>query len=334
MKKYLTIFCIISLIIIILDTYMTNLYAMKNENEPSKNTSIQSKKTDQTTKEDNQNPLEVYSDNALELFQNKKLIIARGHAKAIRNNLTVKGDVLLAHYRNKINKNTDSQPSELPINSNTKENNSESDNEVWRIEADKNVSIASTNQTAFGDHADYNIDDGVVVLTGKNLKMVSPKATITARDTLEYWDFRHQAVARGEAVAIRDTKRIQADVLVADFAENASQQMEIQIAHGYGHVVLTTPTEIVTGDKADYQVKTGLVVITGIVKMTRTGGLQLNGGYAVINLDSGISHLYPSAPGKSNNEQVKGMFVRQNTTNRDKVPDTAHPLAPTPYTGQ
>ncbi len=135
---------------------------------------------------------------------------------------------------------------------------------------------------------------------------------MTARDSLEYWERRQQAVARGGAVAVRAEKRIQADVLVADFAENAAKQMAMQRAHGYDHVILTTPREVVTGDRADYNVETGIVTVTGSVKITRDDN-QLDGGYAVVNLNTGISRIFPVPPGAAEpaDRRVKGLFMPQ-----------------------
>jgi len=115
-------------------------------------------------------------------------------------------------------------------------------------------------------------------------------------------------VARGNAVAIRAEKRIQADTLVADFGENKQKQMVIQVAHGYDHVVLTTATDVVTGDRADYVVETGIVIVTGSVKITR-GGNQFDGNYAVVNLNTGISKLLSAPAGKPADRQVRGLFV-------------------------
>ena len=63
-----------------------------------------------------------------------------------------------------------------------------------------------------------------------------------------------------------------------------------------GLTIDTTPTDVVTGDRADYVVETGIVTVTGSVKMTRENN-QLNGGYAVVNLNTGISRMYPAPPG-------------------------------------
>jgi lipopolysaccharide export system protein LptA len=262
-------------------------------------------------------PLEVYADQGLELSQDSKTVIARVNAKAIRNRVTVNGDVLTAHYREKAA--VPGQPPPAPAAKDDKQ--AGGSNEVWRVEAEGHVSIATPTQAAYGDHADYNIDDAVVVLTGHDLKMLTPTDVVTAKDSLEYWEHRQQAVARGGAVAVRAEKRIQADVLVADFAQNADKQMAMQRAHGYDHVILTTPREVVTGNRADYNVETGIVTVTGSVKITREEN-QVNGGYAVVNLNTGISRIFPVPPGAAEgaDQRVKGLFVPQKKSSEATQP--------------
>ena len=254
-------------------------------------------------------PLDVTADQGIEFSKDAKEIIARVNAKAVRGNTTVTGDTLTAYYRDKKPAEA-TAPTKAKTDDKPKDDSSTGGSEVWRVVADGTVEIYTPTQHAYGDHADYNVDDAVVVMTGDHLKMTTPQDIVTARDTLEYWENKHQAVARGDAVALSNQgKRIQADVLVADFAKNTQGQTVIQVAHGYDHVVLTTPTDVVTGDRADYVVETGIVTVTGSVKMTRENN-QLNGGYAVVNLNTGISRMYPAPPGgKAADRQVKGLFV-------------------------
>ena len=255
-------------------------------------------------------PLDVTADQGIEFSKDAKEIIARVNARAVRGNTTVTADTLTAYYRDKTPPAPDGKPAKAaPPADGAAPADKPADgtgtggSEVWRVTADGNVDIFTPTQHAYGDHGDYNIDDAVVVLTGDHLKMTTPSDIVTARDTLEYWENKHQAVARGNAVATSGEKRIQADILVADFAENKQKQMVIQIAHGYDHVVLTTAKEVVTGDRADYVVETGIVTVTGSVKITRENN-QSDGDYAVVNLNTGISKML-ATPGR----QVKALLV-------------------------
>ena len=277
-------------------------------------------------------PLEVYSDSGMELSQDLKTVIAHGNAKAIRGNITVRSDTMIAYYRDKTAA-PGAQPQKKPAKTADKKadkkagaqpggDDESGGSEIWRVEAIDHVTIASPSQTVYGDHADYNIDNAVVVVTGKDLKMVTPTDLITARDTLEYWDQKQIAVARGNAKATRADKSVAGDVLTADFAKDSEGKMAITKAHADKNVVLTTPTEVVTGDHADYDVESGIVIITGNdVHLTREQN-TLDGQYAVINLNTGISKLYPVPPGVSANGQqrVKGFFVPQKKGGDDQAP--------------
>lgn len=264
-------------------------------------------------------PLEVYADDGMELSQDMKTITAHGNAKAIRGNVTVTSATLVAYYRDKPgNPASTGRKAASPA-----PGGQESGSEVWRIEAIDHVTIASPTETVYGDHADYNIDDDMVVVTGNDLRMVTATDLVTARDSLEYWNQKQVAVARGKAVAARAGKSIAADILTADFAKDSDGKMAISKAHADKNVVLTTPTETVTGDHADYDIGTGIVIILGQdVRLVRDKN-TLDGQYAVVNLNTGISKLYPVPPGGSagGQQRVKGFFVP--TPKKDRDPTSA-----------
>src|SRR5690606_23967627 len=91
-------------------------------------------------------------------------------------------------------------------------------NEIWRLEAEGNVRISTATDRAQGDRAVYDMDQGVMVLTGRDLKLTTPTDVLTARDSIEYWPARRMSVARGAAVVVtNDNRRIQADTLVGYF---------------------------------------------------------------------------------------------------------------------
>ena len=237
-------------------------------------------------KEGNNVPIEVFADNGIEWMQNEKLFIARGNAKAVRDGVTVTGDTLKAYYREK----------------------PDGENEIFRLDADGNVTIATATETVTGNAATYNVDDSALIMRGSPARLVTPTDTVIAYDRLEYWEREGKAVARGNATALRDDKRIQADVLEAFFGPGPEKENELKTAHARGSVVLTTAQDVVTGDKGDYSADTGLAVMTGDVKLTR-GNNQLNGGYAEVNMKTGISRLFAAPPGTTAPQRVQGVFV-------------------------
>ena len=145
-------------------------------------------------------PINIQADNGIEWQQNQQLYIARGNAVATRGPATMKGDTLIAHYRPA--KGGDA--------------NGENNSEIYRIEADGNVVITRDTRTVVGDHADYDMDQGIGIVHGQALKMTTATDVITAKDALEWYDQKQIAVARGDAVAVRQGGRtIKADILTA-----------------------------------------------------------------------------------------------------------------------
>lgn len=253
-------------------------------------------------------PIEIYADEGIEWSQDGQKFIARGNAKAIRGKVTVTADVLTAYYRDRAAPaggdaaKGDQQGKDDPAKGGS--------SEIWRLDADGHVSIASDTQTATGDAATYDIDNAVLVMKGRPARLTTPTDTVTATESLEYWEKKGMAVARGNAFASREEKRIKADILTAYFKENTKKEQALDRAQAFGNVIVTTPQEVVLGDRGDYNAETGIVTLTGSVKLTRNEN-QLNGGYAVVNLNTGISKLFANVPGQAGGGQnrVQGLFV-------------------------
>jgi lipopolysaccharide export system protein LptA len=289
-------------------------------------------------------PVEVTSDNGMEWRQNEQVIIAKGNAKAVRGDVTVTADELIAHYRKKGTGPTAAGTAAAPAASPAKQaadaapggpTDDTGNNEVYRLEAIGNVHIFNPTDQAFGDHAIYDIDQAVLVLTGKNLRAMSPQDTMTARDDLEYWSQKHMAVGRGDAVVTSsDGRQVQADVLVGYTADPnatpgqnpvqkaavtttspdkpnadplASAGGKLQRVDAFGHVVVRTQSEIFHADKGVYVPDTGIARLVGNVHMTR-GQNELNGDEAIINLKTGVSTM-ERYPGR----RVEGLVVPNDT---------------------
>ncbi len=288
-------------------------------------------------------PVEVTSDGGMEWRQNEQTIIAKGSAKAVRGDVTVTADQLIAHYRKKAAAPGAAPP--LPAAATAvppaKPDAAKAavpgvpddtgNNEVYRLEALGNVHIFTPTDQAFADHAVYDIDQAVLVLTGHDLHIITPQQTMSARDVMEYWSQKHMAVGRGDAVVnTADGRRVSADVLVGYTADpNATpgspvQKVaattptpakpgadpllsggsgKLQRVDAFGHVEVRTQAEIFHADKAVYVPDTGIARLAGNVHLTR-GQNQLNGDEAVINLKTGVSTM-ERHPGS----RVQGLVV-------------------------
>ncbi len=228
-------------------------------------------------------PVTVEADNGIEWIRDSKTYVARGNAKAVRGDTTVTADVLRARYREK----------------------PDGTSEIFRLVAEGNVVIATPRERATGDKAVYDLDRANVVLTGQNLQFRNGQDLITARDSLEYWQQRQVAVARGDATATRERQKIRADALTAFFVESKKGGTALNRVDAEGNVVITTPEEVARGREGVYNADKGTATLTGDVRITR-GKNQLNGERAIVNLNTGISRLLPA--GKDGG-RVKGLFT-------------------------
>jgi len=150
------------------------------------------------------------------------------------------------------------------------------------------VRVRSQGQKAFGDRAVYHVEKGVFVLVGEHLRLETASAVITARDTLEYWNKRQLAVARGDAIAVADKGRLRADILTARIGQKGGRG--IRQIDAFGNVLVSNGAEIARGDEGVYNPNTGIATLCGNVRITR-GKNQLNGECAEVNLITGISRL-------------------------------------------
>ncbi|WP_038013417.1 LptA/OstA family protein [Terasakiella pusilla] len=232
-------------------------------------------------------PLEIYADNGIEWQQNEKLIIAQGNAVAKRANVTVNAEELRAYYLD--------EASDAGGNTN-----------IHRLEALGGVTITSDTETATGDRAVYDLKRAIMVMSGGRPTLRTPDDTISADGTLEYWEERAQAVARGNATAVREGREIKADVIAALFRKNKQGQSEVHRVNAFGNVVIITKTEHVTADKGVYNVNSGVATLTGSVKIKR-GGNILNGCSATVNLKTNVSRLKACAG--TNDNRVRGLVL-------------------------
>jgi lipopolysaccharide export system protein LptA len=267
--------------------------------------------------DNNNKPVNIEAEQGIEWQQNNKVYIARGNAKATRGDDAVTADTLYAYYRDA------QQPQQAASASPQLRANSPSsqqgpfDNgstQVYRIVAEGHVVFTTPSQTAYGDRADYNVDQAMLVVTGKNLKIVTPQDIVTARDSFEWYDQKQIGVARGDATATRqgpEHKSIRGDVLTAEVTKPANQPSKISKVNAQGHVILVSEDQIARGDSAVYNLDTGIATMSGHVSLTR-GENQLRGQYAVVDTNTNIARLLaapPSAQTTGPRPRVEGLLI-------------------------
>jgi lipopolysaccharide export system protein LptA len=219
-------------------------------------------------------PIEIDAEEGIEWRRDEKSYLARGNARALRGDLAVYADVLTAHYR------------ELADGS----------SEIWRLSAEGNVRMTSPTETIFGEHATYDLDQGVVTVTGSNLRVETPDEVLTAKDSLEYWDKEQLIVARGDAVITQEDKKLRADLLTGYLRKTAEGKSELSRVEGTD-IEISTPAEFVVADEGVYELDSEIATLLGHVKITR-GDNQLNGDQAEVNMKTGVSRLTASGGGR------------------------------------
>ncbi|HEX4171569.1 MAG TPA: LptA/OstA family protein [Acetobacteraceae bacterium] len=272
-------------------------------------------------------PISITSSDGIEWRQQEREVIARGNAKAVRQNVTVTADRLIAFYRPK---NGASPPQ--PAQTVSAADPDTGGNEVYRVEAEGHVRIFTPTDEVLGDRAIYDMDQAVLLATGHALRMTTPNDVLTARDTLEYWSQKHMAVARGDAVVVtNDGRRLSADTLVA-YTTNAptpagqptsaqpqnnqsdqdplASSGKLQKVDAFGNVVVRTVSDTGIGDRAVYVPDTGIARLAGNVRITR-GQNQLNGSEAEVNMKTGIAQLLSGS-----HDRVHGLVVPNDATNQ------------------
>jgi len=287
-------------------------------------------------------PIQLQADSGIEWQQNAHLYIARGNAVAIRGPSEVHADTLIAHYRE--------AKGGAAVSTVTTGNT-----EIYRVEADGHVTLKRNEQTAVGDHAVYDVDQAIAVLTGQGLKLTTASDVVTARDSLEWYDQKQIAVARGNAVAIRNGKTVKADILVAHMVKTApppapgkpgtppakavpaaakspagggpdaaGSESKISRVDAQGHVVINNGPDTGRGDYGVYNAETGIATLIQNVVIER-GKDVIRGQRGVMDLNKNVSRMLPASSGPSAgqsaaagapHQRVQGLFVREDQATR------------------
>jgi lipopolysaccharide export system protein LptA len=305
-------------------------------------------------------PVTITARDGIDWQQQTQVVIAHGDARAVRENATVTADRLIAHYRRKADAaGATTASASAPASATTAPvakpaataatavgpDDTNGSTEVYRLEAEGTVHIFTATDMAEGDHATYDMDQSVLLLTGRHLKLTRPAEVITARDSLEYWSQEHRAVARGNAVVVTsDARRLAGDILVVYTAPATSSPPapspaapvaakaatddplaasgRIEKVEVFGNVSVRTQTDTVTGDRGVYVPDTGIARLGGNVRITR-GQNQLNGAEAEVDMKTGISRLLASPNG-----QVRGLVLPNDATNQQTPAPDAKQAGP------
>ncbi|MCC7305311.1 MAG: ostA-like family protein [Alphaproteobacteria bacterium] len=238
-------------------------------------------------------PLEITADETLEWHRNEKLFIARGQAQALQGDTAVNADTLSANYDEK---------------------KTGGGMKISKVNADGNVVITSREAKAYGEKADYDLDKGYALMTGGNLRLETKDQVVTARERFEYEVAAGRLTAVGDAKVKRIDDTLRADKISAVMKNNEKGQRVLDTLEARDNVVITTPTEVVTGSYAIYRAATNKAEMTGGVKITR-GPNVLEGQRAEVDLATNVSRIFGNGPGTG---RVKGVFYPDSAKELEK----------------
>ncbi len=263
-------------------------------------------------------PVNITASGGISWSQDNQTVTATGNAQAVRGDVTVTADQLVAHYRK-----APTAPGAAPAPASTTgvpaDSLEQGGGQLTELDAIGNVHIFTPTENAWGDKAVYSMDAKVLVLTGHALKLTTPHDVITAKDSVEYYTDAHKAIARGNALIVADDGRsIAADVITGYLSNgptpaagaaptsatsDLSDAGSLQKVEAVGHVTIHTTSDTATGDEGVYLPPTGQARLGGNVHVIH-GPNELAGSDALVNMKTGVATLL-AAPGG----QVSGVIL-------------------------
>ena len=232
-------------------------------------------------------PIEITADNGIEWEKNREILIASGNAKASRGGITVLAEVLRAYYRKKTTGGTD----------------------LYRLDAAGGVKIFSDTESMEGETAVLDFEQAILKVDGKKVIYKAGPNTITANQQMEYWERQKMAVARGNAVAIHKGKTLRADVLKALLRKNKTGRSEVYVIEAFNNVLIVSGKDRLSSDSAIYMLDSSIATLKGNVSIVRENNI-LNGDLAEINLKTGISKLLTvdSVGSRKERKRIRGLI--------------------------
>jgi lipopolysaccharide export system protein LptA len=102
---------------------------------------------------------------------------------------------------------------------------------------------------------------------------------------------------------------VAAEILAAYLAgdEAGGDGERIQRIEAFDNVRMAAPDTVVRGDKGVYIADSRMATLVGAVRISR-GENQLNGGYAEVNLATGVSRLLGAPPDSEAKARVHGLL--------------------------
>ena len=207
------------------------------------------------------------ADEQVEYHQKEQKLVAKGNAKATKDNLSIHADTLIGYY------------------------NPQSKNKISRIEAHQNVKMITPDANAFGDKMIYDVKKDTAILNGTPAKIKSPEFNITSKGPITYYQSQQKAIADNGVEAV-DSKgnHVYADLMTAWFTKDTNNQLVLDKIDIEQNVKITGKDTTVTALKGTYNALTEKIYLYDDVTIIQNGNV-LKGSRAETDLKTSISKI-------------------------------------------
>ncbi|XDZ64780.1 LptA/OstA family protein [Alphaproteobacteria bacterium LSUCC0684] len=235
--------------------------------------------------------LTVEADESLKWLRVEKQYIATGNAIARQGGMTLKAEVITAHY---VEENETGTPT------------ADADEiSISLIIGDKNAEFTRPGVIATADRIEYNLATEQIILTGGNPKIDNNRNTLEASESLNYDRASRLVTAIGNAeLILTNGRELRGDRIEAVLNEDETDFITI-MAKGKAEVISPGVAGAREG-KADHMIydqTTGIANLTGNVTLKDNTNI-MTGDKAVIDTVAGTSTL------SSEGGRVGGVFTK------------------------
>lgn len=220
------------------------------------------------------------ADDRVEYHQKEEKLVAKGNARASKENLSIKADTLIGYY------------------------NPKSKNKISRIEAHKNVKMETPDAIASGDQMIYDIKEDSATLTGSPAKIKNTEFTITSKGPITYYQSQQKAIAQNNVEAVDNkNNHVSADLMTAWFTKDQNGKLVLNKIDIEQNVKIISKDATVTALKGTYHALEGKIYLYDDIVINQNGNI-LKGSRAETDLNTSISKILSG----EKSGRVQGVF--------------------------
>lgn len=207
------------------------------------------------------------ADEQVEYHQKEQKLVAKGNAKASKDNLSIRANTLIGYY------------------------NPENKNKISRVEAHQNVEMKTPDANAFGDKMIYDVKEDTATLTGNPARIKNVDFDITSKGPIIYYQSQQKAVARDKVEAVDNkNNHVYADLMTAWFTKDKNGELILDKIDIEQNIKIVSKDTTVTALKGTYHARLGKIFLYDDIIINQQGNI-LKGSKAETDLNTSISKI-------------------------------------------